>query len=92
MGSWLLVRGTSPGPLFTSMRPGLTSLEPISGNAVARIVQNRAKAAGLSAERITGHSLRAGHATRAAMAGVAIDLQPRPRALTRSSTSFRVSR
>ncbi len=55
------------------MRPGLTSLEPISGNAVARILKNRAEAAGLSTERITGHSLRAGHATSAALAGVGID-------------------
>lgn len=38
-----------------------------------RIVKDRAAAAGLSTDRITAHSLRAGHATSAALAGVAID-------------------
>lgn len=37
------------------------------------IVHDRAVAAGLDAARITGHSLRAGHATTAALAGVPID-------------------
>lgn len=39
LDAWLAVRGTAAGPVFTSMRPGLTSLEPISGNAVSNIVQ-----------------------------------------------------
>lgn len=71
--AWLAFRGVASGPLFTSMRPGLTTMQPISGNAVIRIVKDRAAAAGLSTERITPHSLRAGHATTAARAGVAID-------------------
>jgi integrase len=37
------------------------------------MLKDRAEAAGLCAERITGHSLRAGHATIAAMAGVGLD-------------------
>lgn len=73
LDAWLAVRGTAAGPVFTSMRPGLTSLEPISGNAVSNIVKDRARAAGLSPERITGHSLRAGHATSAALAGIGVD-------------------
>lgn len=36
-------------------------------------LRNRARAAGFDAERITPHSLRAGHATSAAVAGVALD-------------------
>ncbi len=73
LDAWLAVRGTAAGPVFTSMRPGLSSLEPISGNAVSNIVKDRARAAGLSPERITGHSLRAGHATSAALAGIGVD-------------------
>jgi integrase len=69
----LAARGTGPGPLFTSLRNGSVTLEPISGEAVARMLRARARAAGLSTERITGHSLRAGHATTAALAGVALD-------------------
>lgn len=91
VASWTAMRGTTSGPLFTSMRGGHPSrtgkkeLEPISGSAVARILKTRAEAAGLPTERITGHSLRAGHATTAAMAGVGIDriaAQTRHRSIT----------
>ncbi len=68
LNGWLKARGSTAGPLFTSMRPGVATLEPISGNAVTRIVKDRARFAGLGAERITAHSLRAGHATNAALA------------------------
>ncbi len=37
------------------------------------MLRKRARAAGLAAERITAHSLRAGHATSAAVAGVTLD-------------------
>jgi len=73
LDAWLALRGAAPGPLFTSMRPGLTTPVSISGNAVTRIVKNRAAAAGFSVERISAHSLRAGHATSAALDGVGID-------------------
>lgn len=53
------MRGTAPGPVFTGLRPGLQSLQPISGTAtISKIVKDRAAAAGLSAEQITTHSLR----------------------------------
>ncbi len=66
--------GQTPGPLFTSMRNyRLTDIDPISGNAIALMLRNRARAAGIPPERVTGHSLRAGHATTAARAGVSID-------------------
>ena len=45
----------------------------ISGGTVARILKTRADAAGLPAARITGHSLRAGHVTSAAVARVSVD-------------------
>lgn len=73
LATWLAVRGTAPGPVFTSMRPGGPALQPISGNAIARILRARAGAAGLPTARITGHSLRAGHATSAALAGVGVE-------------------
>ena len=73
LAAWISVRGSAPGPLFTSLRHGKVTGEPISGEAVARMLRSRARAAGLSTERITGHSLRAGHATTAALAGVGLD-------------------
>lgn len=48
-------------------------MEPITGDAVARMLRVRAAAAGLPTARITGHSLRAGHATSAALAGVPVE-------------------
>lgn len=73
LAAWTILRGNGPGPLFTSLRHGVVTGEPISGEAVARMLRARARNAGLSTERITGHSLRAGHATTAALAGVALD-------------------
>jgi integrase len=55
------------------MRNKVVSLDPLSGEAVSIVVRKRARAAGLAAERITAHSLRAGHATTAAVAGVGLD-------------------
>lgn len=72
LDAWLTHRGRAPGPVFTSLRNGAPPLQPISGNAVTSIVKNRADAAGLVG-RVTAHSLRAGHATTAAVAGVGVD-------------------
>jgi integrase len=73
LDGWLGQRGHEPGPLFTSMRNKTITTERLSGNAIARMLRNRADRAGLPAERITPHSLRAGHATTAAIAGVSLD-------------------
>lgn len=67
--------GNGSDPLFTriswsGLRPGF---EPLTGASVARILQQRAKAAGLGDLPISGHSLRAGHATTAAEHGVPAD-------------------
>ena len=73
LATWTGFRGDAPGPLFTSLRHQVLTEEPISGEAVARMLRARTRAAGMSPDRITGHSLRAGHATTAAAAGVPLD-------------------
>lgn len=67
--AWRRLRGHAPGPLFTRFFRSQISLQPLSGDAVARMLRRRASEAGLHAERITAHSLRAGHATTAALGG-----------------------
>lgn len=74
MLAWIAVRGTRQGSVFTRVRyPDHPSTGPIGGHTVARIIRARAEAAGIPGERITGYSLRAGHATTAALAGVPRD-------------------
>jgi integrase len=55
------------------MRNRRVTTDPLSGTAIGRMLRTRAYDAGLPAERITPHSLRAGHATAAAVAGVSLD-------------------
>ena len=73
LGAWRNVRGETPGALFTRIWSNSVSLEAISGHVVARMLLTRAVAAGLDGTRITAHSLRAGHATAAALDGVPLD-------------------
>lgn len=62
--------GIAEGPLFRSInRHGKVQAKRLSGTDVARIVKKLAKRAGLDAAKYAGHSLRAGHATSAAIAG-----------------------
>lgn len=85
LDSWLMTSDRSLGdgaPVFSRIFNHSTiSSEPLSDRSVARIVQARAMAAGITgseyAQRfgtgeawISGHSLRAGHATSAAEAGI----------------------
>ena len=70
LAAWRNLRGHAPGPLFTRLWRSRIGPEPIFGDAIARMLRTRARDAGLDAERITGHSLRAGHATTAALGGV----------------------
>jgi integrase len=68
--AWLELAGLAAGPLFRSidrhahLRPGR-----LSGVDVARVVKKLAGRAGLDPAKYAGHSLRAGHATAAAIAG-----------------------
>lgn len=70
LAAWRRLRGHEPGPLFTRLFRSRISLRPLSGDAVARMLRTRAHDAGLDAARVTAHSLRAGHATTAALGGV----------------------
>jgi site-specific recombinase XerD len=68
--SWLEQAGITCGPLFRSItRYGLVQPGRLSGIDVARVVKKLTERAGLDPARYAGHSLRAGHATSAAIAG-----------------------
>ena len=71
--AWLSAAAIAQGPLYRAVdrhgRLGATSLNP---KAVARIVKERAAAAGLDPGRYSGHSLRAGFTTSAAEAGLSV--------------------
>lgn len=74
LDAWLKVRPSEPGALFTRVlwRNHPTS-ERIGPRAISRTVQERANAAGFDGMPVSGHSLRAGHATTAAVNGAPID-------------------
>src|SRR5579863_1711976 len=68
--SWLEVAGVTSGPVFRSInRHGKVRQGRLAPADVARIVKKLALRAGLDPAKYAGHSLRAGHATAAAVAG-----------------------
>jgi len=68
--AWLEHSGITDGPLFRSItRHGRIRDRRLSGTDVARIVKKLAQRAELNPARYAGHSLRAGHATSAALNG-----------------------
>jgi len=69
--TWLMVAGIKEGAVFRGMdcHDRIVS-ERLSGRAVPMIIKCYAKAAGLDPAHLSGHSLRAGHCTSAARAGV----------------------
>jgi site-specific recombinase XerD len=88
--AWLACAGTSTtgtnGPIFRAVdRNGRIRATRLSGRDVARIVKRAAERVGLHPADYAGHSLRAGLATSAAIAGVeerAIMAQTRHRSVT----------
>ena len=67
---WLEQAAITGGPVFRSInRHGQVQVRGLSGIDVARVVKKLAERAGLDPASYAGHSLRAGHATSAAMAG-----------------------
>jgi len=74
LDAWFKIRPVGPGALFARViHHGHVTTERIGPRAVSRLVQARANAAGFDGIPITGHSLRAGHATTAAMNSAPID-------------------
>jgi len=70
---WLRLRGDTPGPVFVPLRGGAAGERGLAAHSFGRLLKARAKEAGLpNAERITGHSLRSGHATEAHRNGVSL--------------------
>jgi integrase len=68
--AWLELAAIPGGPLFRSInRHGRIQPNRLSPIDVARIVKKLAERAGLDSAKYEGHSLRAGHATCAAIAG-----------------------
>jgi integrase len=68
--TWIKQADIITGPLFRSInRHGQIQPGRLSGIDVARVVKKLAERAGLDASKYAGHSLRAGHATSAAIAG-----------------------
>lgn len=68
--TWIEQADINTGPLFRSInRHGKIQAARLSGADVARIVKKLARRAGLDPAMYAGHSLRAGHATSAAIAG-----------------------
>jgi integrase len=68
--AWLEQAGINAGPLFRSInRHGQLQSDRLAGIDVARIIKKLADRTGLDAAKYAGHSLRAGHATSAAIAG-----------------------
>ena len=68
--AWIEQAGISEGTLFRSInRHGQLHAVRLSGIDVARVVKKLIRRAGLDAVKYAGHSLRAGHATSAAIAG-----------------------
>lgn len=72
--AWLDLRPAGPGPLFTRVpahRP--IARDGVGQRTVSDLVRSRAAEAGLGDLGVSGHSLRAGHATTAAANGAPID-------------------
>jgi site-specific recombinase XerD len=68
---WLEVLSEAEGPIFRPIdRHGNLGEAALSDRSVCEVVKRRAQAAGLSRDRYSGHSLRAGLATAASAAGV----------------------
>jgi len=67
---WIQQAEITEGTLFRSInRHGKVGLSRLSGIDVARVVKKLADRAGLDSAKYAGHSLRAGHATSAAISG-----------------------
>lgn len=69
---WLQISGSSSGPLFCRILGGGRMGARLSDQSVSLLIKRYAHAIGLPAERISGHSLRAGFVTSAVRAGASL--------------------
>jgi site-specific recombinase XerD len=69
---WLEHAQIGSGPIMRSVKKSGAFGGRLSAHAVAQVVKSYAKAIGLDADNVSGHSLRAGLATSAAKAGIAM--------------------
>lgn len=70
METWLQVVGTFGAPIYRPVgKGGHIASQRLSGNAICTIINGRLSAAGMNSVGYSGHSLRSGFATSAAMAG-----------------------
>jgi integrase len=68
--NWLALRTSAPGPLFTRLhKGGRVTFIRLRPQAVSLIVKRAVEAIGFDPQTFSGHSLRAGLATSAALAG-----------------------
>lgn len=73
LSDWLTHTGIEQEPLFRRInRHGHIASGRLSGEAVSIIIKKRVEAAGFDPDAFSGHSLRAGLATSAAMAGASM--------------------
>lgn len=78
-GAWLAVSGIQAGPIFRRVRKESTitshgdgrkiGQSPLTDRSIARIIQNRARAAGFDGQTFGGHSLKRGALTTGMDAG-----------------------
>lgn len=74
LDAWRKIHSPGAGTLFTRVaHHGHITGERVGPRGISRLVQARANLAGLDGMSVTGHSLRAGHATTAAINGASID-------------------
>lgn len=69
LAAWLEAAGIAAGPIFRSVDRHGRIGESMTAQTVARVVKRTAAAAGLDADRYSGHSLRAGFVTQGALNG-----------------------
>ncbi len=87
---WIAISGIKDGPLFRPIhKSGRLISDCLSGEAVSIILKRRMISAGLNTEGFSGHSLRAGFVTSAALVGTPIWMI---REHTRHATDLSVAR
>ena len=68
--AWLKIRGRGDGPLFTRLdKASSPAVDPLSSNAIGKIVKSAIAGAGIDARQYGPHSLRSGFITEAGIAG-----------------------